>query len=212
MSQEDLALRCGWVGGQGRIGNYERDEREPGREDYLALAAALDVPASYLQFGDSDHPLDEGGAEPASRLVFPVAYENVTASLGNGRFNDEHHVEVEGSIAVPLDLIEKNGWRLQALRVVQTEGQSMAPTLGDKEPVVINLDDTRVMPHRVTGAAQIYAIEDADVGLRLKRLSRQPGGVIVVRSDNPDKVSFPDERLGPETRVVGRVCYQAREL
>lgn len=34
------------------MGNYERGDREPSRDDYIAMAAALKVSPSYLQFGE----------------------------------------------------------------------------------------------------------------------------------------------------------------
>lgn len=144
----------------------------------------------------------------AGKYVYPRSYENVVAGLGTGRFNEGHEVEVEGTVAVPAALIAMRGWNLDRLRVVKTDGLSMYPTLNDDEPVVINLDETKIVNGKV------YAIEDADEGLRIKRLTRQRDGRVLVRSDNADKLSFPDDYITPDsqTRVVGRVCYRSGEL
>lgn len=74
MTQEQLASSCGWMGGQGRIGNYERNEREPGREDYIALAHALGVTPAYLQFGADDYEEEGSNIEPGDdvRGMVPV--------------------------------------------------------------------------------------------------------------------------------------------
>lgn len=47
LSQLSLALRCGWES-QSRIGNYEKDQREPSLNDLKKLAKALDRPITYF--------------------------------------------------------------------------------------------------------------------------------------------------------------------
>lgn len=51
LKQEEIATRCGWENGQGRVGNYERGFRAPKREDIIALAKALEVTPEWLQWG-----------------------------------------------------------------------------------------------------------------------------------------------------------------
>lgn len=46
LSQEALAARCGWR--QSRIGNYERDERQPRVEDIKKIAKELGVSFTWL--------------------------------------------------------------------------------------------------------------------------------------------------------------------
>lgn len=50
-TQVELSERCGWEH-QSRISSYERDEREPGKEDVESIASVLDVRAAWLFFGD----------------------------------------------------------------------------------------------------------------------------------------------------------------
>jgi phage repressor protein C with HTH and peptisase S24 domain len=147
------------------------------------------------------------GAAPG-KYLFPRAYENVIAGLGTGRFNEDYTIEVAGTIAVPANLIRARGWRIERLAVVQTDGRSMEPTLNEDEPVVVNLDETKILNNK------IYAIEDADEGLRIKRLSKQRDGRVLVRSDNADKFTYPDDYITPEssTRIVGRVCFRSGEV
>jgi transcriptional regulator with XRE-family HTH domain len=51
LSQVQLAEACGWES-QSRISGYERDEREPRREDILAIAGACNVAPAWLYFGE----------------------------------------------------------------------------------------------------------------------------------------------------------------
>jgi hypothetical protein len=142
------------------------------------------------------------------KYLYPRGYANVIASLGHGRINDDFHIEIAGSIPIPASTIITRGWKIERLAVVNTDGLSMNPTLGEDEPVVINLDETKLT------SGKIYAIEDIDEGLRIKRLFRQNDGRIRVVCDNPDKLTYPDDYITPDsrTRIVGRVCYRAGEL
>lgn len=47
MSQKDLALACGWES-QSRIGNYEKDQRQPNLQDLGKIAAALKTSLTQL--------------------------------------------------------------------------------------------------------------------------------------------------------------------
>lgn len=154
------------------------------------------------QGSPTEAPATEG------KYLYPRAYDNVVAGLGRGRFNEDYHIEVEGTVPVPASLIAARGWRVERLAVVKTDGLSMWPTLNESEPVVVNLDETKIVSNRV------YAINDPDEGLRIKRLSKQRDGRILVRSDNPDKITYPDDYLTPEssTQVVARVVYRSGEL
>lgn len=168
------------------------------------LATFLGVSPAQLR---GELPLDVDHGLPPGKYVYPKAYD-VVAGKGSGRFNEHPHLEVAGTIPIPADLIARRGWRVDRLAVVKTDGPSMRPTLNDDEPVVVNLEDTKIVNGKV------YAIDDETEGLRIKRLSRQSDGRILVRSDNPDKLLYPDDYLSPgsTTRIVGRVCYRSGEL
>src|SRR5690606_4748734 len=85
LSQEQLAERCGWAG-QGRIGNYERDRREPNLADLRLIATALDVSLFDLI---SDDVADGQESSIADHALIPQY--TAKGSAGNGHSND--HVE-----------------------------------------------------------------------------------------------------------------------
>ena len=62
LSQASLAKACGWAS-QSRVGNYERDTREPTLEDIATIAKALGVSASQLMTGEK--PKAEANADAA---------------------------------------------------------------------------------------------------------------------------------------------------
>jgi transcriptional regulator with XRE-family HTH domain len=185
--------------------------KEPGAEVITPIAEFLGVSLPELRGEIAIQRNLDGVPErflPEGKYLFPRAYEDVVAGLGKGRFNADFHVEIEGTMPVPRDLILSRGWRAERLAVVRTEGASMYPTINDGEPVLINLDDVKIV------SGKVYAIEDADEGLRIKRLYQQHDRRIRVVCDNPDKISFPDDFLTPDTqaRIVGRVVYRSGEL
>lgn len=201
MTQAQLAEACGWEDGQSRIGNYERDERYPGRDDWIKLGQVLGVSPAELQFG-----ADSAAATPSfedGKYVYIPKYQAI-GGLGRGRHN-EQHVEISGTHAYRRDWILKNGWRPEGLAVFDAEGPSMEPTINDGDVVLANLDDTKIK------SGEVYVIEDADQGTRIKRLFKQLDGRIRVVSDNPDKRLYPDDYLTPETgaRVIGRVVHRS---
>lgn len=66
MSQAALAKACQWSS-QSRIGNYERDTREPSLADLHLMASVLGVPKEYLLLGEPSKSALSSGA-PGSRV------------------------------------------------------------------------------------------------------------------------------------------------
>ena len=66
MSQAALAKACQWSS-QSRIGNYERDTREPTIADLAKIATALGVPREYLLLGEPAAAARSSG-EPGAKV------------------------------------------------------------------------------------------------------------------------------------------------
>lgn len=168
-----------------------------------ALALGLRISVQWLLTGEGtmeEHSLQEPSPE---KYVYISRYR-ATGGLGTGRLN-EQHVEVSGTHAYRRDWILKNGWRPEGLAVFEAEGPSMEPTINDGDVVLVNIDETKIK------SGEVYAIEDADQGTRIKRLFRQLDGRVRVVSDNPDKRLYPDDFLTPDTgaRVIGKVVHRS---
>lgn len=50
-SQTELAVACGFESGQGRVGHYETERRQPGLDELKAMADALDCDPMWLAYG-----------------------------------------------------------------------------------------------------------------------------------------------------------------
>lgn len=85
-------------------------------------------------------------------------------------------------------------------------GESMWPTIGDRETVLVDRSDTDLKD------GKIFALGVGDAVL-IKRLHLTIDNLIQVISDNPDKSRFPTDTIEPESiRILGRVRWRAGEL
>jgi phage repressor protein C with HTH and peptisase S24 domain len=132
-----------------------------------------------------------------SKYVFIARYR---AAGGAGSPVDNGHDEVDSMHAFRRDWLAKHSASASTCGIVEVKGDSMLPTLGDHDIVVINL----VSKHLITGKVFAFA---TDEGLRIKRLFKQLDGRIRVVSDNPDKTQYPDDYLTPgtESSIIGLV-------
>lgn len=231
MSQEQLAKASGVS--QSTIAQIESG-RNKGTKHILKLATALAVRPEWLEngrgpmhkssggdvsinehkphmFGES---LDgEGGSLARSDLPQPTEDEfafvpqlDIAAACGNGRFED--HVVVKGGLAFKKSFLREQGVPEHSARIIYSDGGSMHPTIQDGRVVLINMSETRLTD------GKIYAVCLPDGGLVLKRLVRDyhpaAGSIVwILRSDNPDKTSFPDKLLPPDDRtmIAGRAVW-----
>lgn len=97
LSQQALANECGWES-QSRIGNYERDTREPSFEDLKRIAKALEVSLndllnSVMQIAESKdgHYGPEQMLSPRSRQVL----DHLTQAASEGRLLEKDLVLLE---------------------------------------------------------------------------------------------------------------------
>lgn len=168
----------------------------------IGLARALGVSVDELNDG-----VEKGASPPDGKYVLVREYTAI-AGLGNGRFNDDEHVEVAGTHAYRVDDLLARGFDPKHLAIMYGHGDSMAPTINDGDRLLINLLENN--PKKIVDG-RVYAIEDADNGARVKRLVRMLDGRIRVSSDNE---YYPDDYLTPETgaRIIGRVVDLQRKL
>jgi phage repressor protein C with HTH and peptisase S24 domain len=126
---------------------------------------------------------------------------DVKFSAGNGRM--VWHVDEKGQKqAFRKAWCIRLGINPDHAATIVNEGQSMEPRLIDGDSLVVDYKNTQLVDGKVYAIA--YQSE-----LYIKRLFKQPGGGLLVRSDNPDKTRFPDMNLSPDdvqhVQVIARV-------
>lgn len=192
-SQEALAEKLG-VSRRTVVG-WEAEDSSPNTVQLFALSE-LGFDVSYIVTGKSSKASDEYD-EFAKIPVY-----DVEVSAGDGVFfNDEN---MQYHMAYRKAWLKSRNLNVDSLSVVVVKGDSMQPTLNDKEYILIDHAST-------TPKEGIYVVRSGDV-LWVKRLQRMPNNQILLISDNthypPITVDLRDENF----QIIGRVVNSSRNF
>lgn len=172
------------------------------------IAAELATSPAYL-LGETDDP--SPGALPvprpeelAERFGLALVPEiNLAYGMGGGTVV-EGPVEVE-TIAFPTSWLRTiTRAPVSALTFARGRGDSMTPTIGDGDVVLIDRSQNAILDQDL-----IWAVAFGDLGM-IKRVRRMPGGMFKLLSDNHNVT--PETVTGDELFVVGRVVWAGRGL
>ncbi|PZU58841.1 MAG: peptidase S24 [Sphingobium sp.] len=138
------------------------------------------------------------------RGVVPVPRLALGASAGAGSL-DENERAI-GTVAFDGGWLRSLGARAEMLSIIRVDGESMAPTLGDGDDIMVDRGDAT---DRLRDG--IYVLR-MDGTLMVKRVALGPrrGGFSVL-SDNPHYPGWPDVD-GVLVDIVGRVVWTGRRL
>ena len=194
------------------------------REDYFSISRLLGRNAAYFQqfmkrgtprklreddrrvlaryFGVSEEAL--GGPPPSvSPDTTSVPRFILGASAGPGAMpgneRPEDHITFENK------WLRKMSANPGALQIIQVEGDSMVPVLGDGDDILV---DTRDGADRLRDGIYVIRMDDA---LLVKRIAVGPKRKLAVMSDNASYPSWPDIAPGA-IEVVGRVIWAGRKI
>jgi transcriptional regulator with XRE-family HTH domain len=172
------------------------------------IARALDVSVEWLL----DRTDDRRAVAPASSQAELEARYNVlfVPELGagdiGGRASDMPLAEGKRSLVpLPRDWLGATG-RDGAGRLFVTRGRgdSMAPTIGDGDVVIV--DRAQAAVEEQDG---IWALAHGAVPMMVKRLRRLAGGGYAILSDNPSVAPWPPA-AADEIDIIGRVVWVGR--
>lgn len=144
------------------------------------------------------------GGPPSVEDHVLIPHYDAKAACGDGYLND--HVEVNGSLAFRRDWIKSLGCKADDLYVIYAQGASMEPYIFEGDIVLI--DTSSVEP----ADRHVYALRRPSGEVSIKRMIQQISGAWLVRSDNPDKSTYPDEPVTDavlhEIPILGRVIWR----
>ena len=192
LSQSDLAERMGV--NKNTISQYKTGERTPpmDRLEDLVEAFGLSIP-EFFACKEESKP----------ELVF---VEKVMARPRAGTGGLETDAEHDGYYSFHRSFIERKRGTEETMKIFEVAGDSMAPTLSDGDFIMVNTTDRDVR----TGYIYLLRMEDE---LMVKRLESRPGGVLLLRSDNPDyediQINKNDESV--DVSIFGRMVWSCRE-
>ncbi|CAN5374556.1 hypothetical protein BH10PSE12_BH10PSE12_30540 [soil metagenome] len=161
-------------------------------------------------FGVDEAMLGGAGSLPASRasaarpMIVAVPRLALGASAGAGSLDEDERTA--GTVGFDRAWLRAVGVKAEGLSIIRVDGESMAPTLGDGDDIMVDGDD---------GAARlrdgIYVLR-LDGVLMVKRIAMGPRrGRFSVLSDNGLYPGWPD--VDPAlVEIVGRVVWTGRRL
>lgn len=124
MSQAALAKACKWAS-QSRVGNYEKDTREPSLDDIALMAKVLRIPKEWLLLGDDSGQTkqpDASNVEPGPDITSPYRAIKIVGTAQMGTEGYWHALDDgEGFVDIPSKDPGAYALRLR--------GDSMAPAI-----------------------------------------------------------------------------------
>ena len=147
--------------------------------------------------------------EPTSNLCENyclIPLYDIQASAGNGSYIE--HEQIKCHLAFRKDWITDNGLQAKDLAALTVKGDSMGPTLQDKDLVLID------QAKKTITADAIYVLVD-NSGLKIKRVQRLLTGDVIIKSDNPhydnETLTKAQQTQHPLT-IAGQVVWYARQI
>lgn len=164
------------------------------------LAEYFNVPMAALL---SDEPIGQEPESGSSTIQIPM--RDVFASAGPGAVNGDE--PIVGYMQFPEAFVRSWGRSTARVEAIQARGESMYPTIQDRQWVLIDRAE------RALADGLVYGFRTPD-GLRLKRFQKAIDGTPMLVSDNREL--YAPERLQPDDfnqlRVAGRVFLTPRMI
>lgn len=190
LKQIQLAEKSGF--GQNTISGWETGNRGPGWEEIKKLCEILEVSlVDFLTCNDKVLP---------EFFYVPLVEARPRAGIGGLETDGEYL----GWYSFHTNFLCRKG-SPEAMRLFIVAGNSMIPTLNDGDMILVDTSQKDVQSGR------IYLLRIGEE-LMVKRLERRPGGLMYIKSDNPDYDPIPVKLAEAEdVEVFGRMVWSCRE-
>ena len=182
--------------------------RKLDEEDRRKLAERLNISEAELggRTSSGARTVKAGAARSAADYILIPYFDAIGASAGPGALTDAEEA-AESALAFQMRWVKSiSGSDPELLSVIKVQGDSMLPTLGDGDPILVDRGDdaTRLRDG-------IYVMRSDDT-LLVKRITRNPAAhTIRVSSDNN---LYPDvgDCDPAQVDIIGRVIWVGRQL
>jgi phage repressor protein C with HTH and peptisase S24 domain len=211
LNQSELARQMG-VSPQA-VQKWEAGETVPRGQRIEHLAAVLGVTVTYLMSGDEGAGLRLVSDKPALPFMgktVVVPRLDVSGSMGHGLARSDGYMDIIERMTVSTDWVRQNlsVTTPNNLAIITGRGDSMEGTYVDGDLLLVD----RGVNDLQTDAVYVLSI---DGELYIKRVQRQPGGFIVMISDNPKYQPITLKPADMESfEVIARVllAWNARKM
>lgn len=162
----------------------------------VAIAAAGGVSIDWLVRGPKkgNNPFSS-----SSWIEIPLLAFKASGGTGSVVIQDDG-----GRFPILRSVLDRLGLREENARALVLSGESMLPTIGDGDTLVLDISRREIVEGKV------YAFTIGDEAF-IKRLRRSPGRIMMI-SDNSQ--AFPPEAIPPaeDFRIIGQVRWAERQL
>ena len=146
----------------------------------------------------------DASLNPYNLVKIPIL--DARAMCGSGAYNDDNP-EILGFHEFPEEYLRSKGLPVDGdgVYIISSDGDSMAPTIPDKTPLLVNTKE-KDFDSLITGRVYVFCANGSVV---CKRVFINLDGTIVLRSDNTDKSTYPDQvvtrKVFDDFSVIGRL-------
>lgn len=174
------------------LSQMKRRNRIP-YEAIVYFCAKRQLSINWILFDQIPKSLEEK-TEKFARIKY---FKNLHTSAGGGALNDEEGFEYLLIDYAGLNTISRTA--IENLHAINVIGDSMEPTLNDKEIILCDVSITQMENNG------IYIINTASEGLLVKRLKKEEEGIAII-SDN---LQYKEQWITPlnaqDVTIIGRV-------
>lgn len=184
--------------------DYEKDLTQP-KAGYLASIAEAGADINYIVTGNKTETPKRNLLEGIDGFSLVPVHEDVLISAGDGAVLCAEN-QPTNFMAFRNDWIRTRGFFVKDLKVFITRGDSMEPTIADKEPILTNTAEKDPQD------GHIYVIRSGEMTW-VKRIQRQIDGSLLLISDNkiyPPMAIRLDESTDVE--VIGKVVNSSKNF
>lgn len=177
--------------------------KNPQPDNLLNLCKALDISFEWLITGEG---VMENSSKTEGLFSDMVDIESYSAKAGASATGYVNYfpAETESRFSIVRSDILNKGLAPNMLCIITAEGKSMEPDINDGDRIIVNLEGGDLI------SGEIYVIRWVDE-LRVKKISKDVDGSLIIRSSNPDKSKYPDERIDPHADgfdIIGKVEWR----
>lgn len=184
--------------------DYEKDLTQP-KAGYLASIADAGADINYIVTGISERSPKSNPVDYIDSFTVVPVYDEVLISAGHGSVLCAEN-KPSSYMAFRNDWIRSRGFFAKDLKVFITRGDSMDPTISDKEPILVNTAEKDPQD------GHIYVIRSGEMTW-VKRIQRQIDGSLLLLSDNklyPPMSIKLDE--ASDVEIIGKVVNSSKNF
>lgn len=187
--------------------DWEKNASSPTAVQLSALSA-IGVDVNYIITGNKNL-ISENGELPDGHDGFSLVpvFADVMISAGHGSLIEDQ-CKPTSYMAFRNDWIRARGFLVKDLCVYITRGDSMSPTIDDKEPILTHRSDA----DRIPQDGHIFVIRSGDTHW-VKRVQKQLDNTLLLISDNK---AYPpmtlDLDMAHDVEILGKVVNSSKNF